>query len=141
MNANDETTKGRGGETLEEIVEELRIYAKAGREVGAEVILDVDDWADRIEAAIAEERRKAKRLRDALETMVKQECWPCEEKEIDRDTLCGRCTASTIMHNTCKHDGSCWVDMVWNVLEETKEGGEEDRTAAPRQNADGRMAE
>ena len=49
-------------------------------------------------------------MREALVSMVESET----EGSMDRDDLCGRCLDK--MWDSCKHDGSCWVDKVINAL-------------------------
>lgn len=50
------------------------------------------------------------KMREALVAMVEAET----EGSMDRDDLCGRCFEK--MWDSCKHDGSCWVDKVINAL-------------------------
>ena len=50
--------------------------------------------------------------REALYEMVKAET----DGEMTLDALCGRCIQK--LHNTCKHDGSCWCERVIAALAE-----------------------
>ena len=50
------------------------------------------------------------KMREALVAMVEAET----DGSMDRDDLCDRCLEK--MWNSCKHDGSCWVDKVINAL-------------------------
>jgi len=49
-------------------------------------------------------------LREALVAMVKAET----DGSMQRDDLCSRCLEK--MFDRCKHDGSCWVDMVMAAI-------------------------
>lgn len=121
-------------ETVDDVLAEMLERADAMQTHGTThgVKLAIREFVNRIKAAWKRERAKveadslavggiveaarhkpvgnAAAMREALVDMVEAET----EGSMDRDDLCGRCFEK--MWNSCKHDGSCWVDKVINAL-------------------------